>query len=89
MHEIESYIMLLGAIACITAQTFAFKLFNRHYMKNMAIYFFFQILHFGIAALVVLSVNRGFGDVRWETIAFAAVFAAFFIVFFFCYSKAF
>ena len=81
--------MLLGSIACITAQTFAFKFFNRDYMKNMPIYFFFQILHFGIAALIVLAVNGGFGDARWETVAFAAVFSGFFIVFFFCYSKAF
>ena len=81
--------MLLGGISCLTAQTLAFKLFNRYYMKNMSIYFFFQILHFGIATLIVLAVNRGFGEARWETIAFAATFAAFIIIFFFCYSKAF
>jgi len=81
--------MLLGAIACITAQTFALKFFNRDYMKNISVYFFFQILHFGIASLVVLAVNRGIGDMRWETIAFAAAFAGLFIIFFFCYTKAF
>jgi len=81
--------MLLGAIACITVQTLALKFFNRYYMKNMSIYFFFQILHFGIAALVVLAVNRGFGDIRWETIVFAAAFSGLFILFFFCYMKAF
>jgi len=81
--------MLLGAIACITVQTFAIKFFNRYYMKNLSVYFLFQILHFGIAALVVLAINRGFGDVRWETIVFAAAFSGLFILFFFCYMKAF
>ena len=89
MQAIESYVMLFGAICGISAQTIAFKLFNRNYMKNMSVYFLFQILHFGISALIVLAYNRGFGDVRWETIVFAAVFSGFFITFFFCYSKAF
>jgi len=81
--------MLLGGITCITAQTLAFKFFNRYYMQNMSVYFFFQILHFGLATLIVLAYNGGFGAVRWETIALAATFACFFILFFFCYSKAF
>ena len=89
MYAIESYIMLLASIALITAQTLAFKFFNRYFMKNMAVYFFFQILHFAIAALIVFSVNGGMGEARWETITFAVVFACFFVVFFFCYAKAF
>jgi len=89
MHEIESYIMLIASIACIAAQTLAFKLFNRYFMKNMSVYFFFQILHFAIAALIVFSVNGGMGETRWETIVFAVAFSSFFVAFFFCYTKAF
>jgi len=81
--------MLLASIVCITTQTLAFKFFNRYFIKNMSVYFFFQILHFAIAALIVFSVNGGIGEARWETIAFAAAFACFFIIFFFCYAKAF
>jgi len=81
--------MLLASIALIAAQTLAFKFFNRYYMKNMSVYFFFQILHFAIAALIVFSINGGIREARQETIVFGAVFAGFFIVFFFCYSKAF
>ena len=82
------YALLILTILIFTVQTFSFKEFNRHYMKNLASYFLFNAIYFCIVVLIFLAVNRDVEPISSVTVILAVAFGVLFILTILLFMKA-
>lgn len=83
-----NYLAILIAVLLFGGQTVSFKLFNQNYMKNLASYFLFNFLYFGIVVLIFLLPNGVPKVIDQYTLIFGVSFGVLFVFTIFCYMKA-
>ena len=83
-----NYLALLVTTLLFATQTVCFKMFNRTYMKNLASYFIFNFLYFGIVVLIFLIIGGIPRFIETYTLALGISFGVLFVLVIFSYMKA-
>ncbi|HZJ57284.1 MAG TPA: EamA family transporter [Clostridia bacterium] len=82
-----NYVMVIACIFIFMFQTISFKEFNKSHMKNIASYFLFNFIYFGMVVLILLALG-GFKGLKPYTLWLGISFGTLFVGTILCYMKA-
>jgi drug/metabolite transporter (DMT)-like permease len=83
-----TYFFIVLTVLLFTIQNVCIKLFNRSFMKNLASYFLFNAIYFGIVVLIMAAADIRPVHVHAPTVILGVLFGIVFMVAFLLYMKA-